>query len=66
MIDERTPPRRTDDPNIRFWQADSVTLWTIGVVEWRIDTREGKFIITPIMRGGSEGPPIDVTEMREK
>jgi hypothetical protein len=30
MIDERTPTRRTDDPNICFWQADPVTLWTIS------------------------------------
>jgi hypothetical protein len=44
-------------------QADPVTLWTIGILEWRVDTRNHKFIITPIMRGYSEGPPIDATEM---
>jgi hypothetical protein len=57
---------RPDDPNVCFWQADPVTLWTIGVVEWRVDTRNHKFIITPIMRGCSEGPSIDATEMYER
>jgi hypothetical protein len=66
MIDERIPLRRTDDPNICFMQADPVTLWTTGIVEFKVDTRGGKFIMTPIMRGCSEGPPIDVTEMHEK
>jgi hypothetical protein len=41
-------------------------MWTIDIVEWRIDTRGGKFTITPIMRGRSEGPPLDVTKAREK
>jgi hypothetical protein len=32
----------------------------------RVDTQGGKFILTPIMRDRSEGPPCDVTEMHEK
>jgi hypothetical protein len=66
MIDERAPLQRTDDPDICFMPADPVTLWTIGIVEWRIDTRGGKFVITPIMRNRSEGPPLDVNRDARK
>ncbi len=58
--------RRTDDIDIAYWEADPVMLWTLGIVEFRIDTRNRKFILTPIMRDKSEGPIIDATEMHEK
>jgi hypothetical protein len=57
--------RRTSDPDIAF-ATDPVSLWCYGVTEWRIDTRNRKFILTPIMRGGIEGPVADVTELHEK
>jgi hypothetical protein len=58
--------RRTNDPDICFVEADAVTLWTLGIVEWRVDTKNRKFLMTPIMRGGAEGPVCDATEMHEK
>lgn len=42
------------------------TLWANGIVEFRIDTRKGKFLMTPIMRDGSEGPVVDATDMRDE
>jgi hypothetical protein len=57
--------RRTDDPNICYMAADPVQFWAYGIVEFRVDTRNKKFIVTPIMRD-SEGPVIDATDMFEK
>jgi hypothetical protein len=37
-----------------------------GIIEFRVDTRNEKFIMTPIMDNHSEGPVLDVTEMYEK
>jgi hypothetical protein len=34
----------------------------LGIVEWKVDTRNRKFLMTPIMRDGSKGPVADVTE----
>jgi hypothetical protein len=48
--------RRTDDPDISFIEADPVTLWSLGIVEWKVDTRRRKFRMTPIFRDGSEAP----------
>ena len=48
--------RRTDDPDIFFMEADPVQLWANGIVEFKIDRRNDKFLMTPIMRDGSEGP----------
>lgn len=58
--------RRTDDPDVSFAAADAVALWAYGIVEFRIDTRNRQFLMTPIMRDGSEGPVVDVTDMHEK
>jgi hypothetical protein len=58
--------RRTDDPNICYMEADAVTLWTCGITEFKIDTRNRKFILTPIMRDRSEGPTADLTDVFEK
>jgi hypothetical protein len=58
--------RRTDDPNICYMEADAVALWANGIVEWRIDTRDRKFIMTPILRDKSEGPVIDATAAYER
>jgi hypothetical protein len=57
--------RRTDDPDVCFVSTDGVALWVAGIVEWRIDRRNGKFLMTPIMRDRSEGPLIDATDMFE-
>jgi hypothetical protein len=58
--------RRTNDPDICYMTADPVTLWTCGIVEFRIDTRNRKLIMTPIMRDHSEGLVFDATDMFEK
>jgi hypothetical protein len=58
--------RRTNNPDVSFVQADSVQLWANGIVEWKVDTRNRKFLMTPIMRDGSEGPVADVTEAYER
>jgi hypothetical protein len=58
--------RRTDDPDISLVEADPVQLWANGIVEWKVDTRGGKFLMTPIMRDGSRGPVADVTEAYER
>jgi hypothetical protein len=43
------------------------TFWACGISEFRIDRRNGKFLMTPIMLDdGSEGPVIDATEMWER
>ena len=57
--------RRTHNPDISFVEADAVTLWTLGIAEWRVDTRNRKFLMTPIFRDGSEGPVADATETYE-
>jgi hypothetical protein len=48
--------RHTDDPDVCFMASDPVTLWTTGIVEYRVDRRDKKFLVTPITRDGSEGP----------
>lgn len=58
--------RRTSDPNICFVEADAVHLWAYGIVEYRIDTRNRKFLMTPIMRDCSEGPVLAATDMHEE
>jgi hypothetical protein len=58
--------RRTDDPDVSFAEADPIALWACGIVEWRIDRRNKKFIMTPINRDGSEGPVLDASEMYER
>jgi hypothetical protein len=63
---ERMKIRRTDDPDICFMPSDATALWCYGIVEWRVDTRNRKFLATPIMRDGSEGPIADLSEMYEK
>lgn len=54
--------RRTDDPHIRF-ASDPVALWAYGIVEFKIDTRNGKCRMTPIMRDGSERAVLDASGM---
>jgi hypothetical protein len=58
--------RRTDDPDVSFVKADPVQLWAHGILEWKVDLRGRKFLMTPIMRDGSEGPVADATEAYEK
>jgi hypothetical protein len=58
--------RRADPPDVFYMDADPVTLWCNGIVEWRIDTRNRKFLMTPILRDGSEWPLIDATDSFEK
>ena len=58
--------RRTDDPDINFVAADSVALWCYDIVEWKLDTKNRKFLMTPIFRDGSKGPVADVTEAYER
>ena len=55
--------RRTDDPDICFMEADPVQLWANGIVEFKIDRRNDKFLLTPMMRDKREGPVADCTEM---
>jgi hypothetical protein len=62
--------QRTSDPNIFYVAADDVDpharLGDYGVAEFRINTRDRKFIMTSIMYDGSDGPVADVTEMWER
>jgi hypothetical protein len=58
--------RRTNDPDMSFVEADLVALWASGIVEWRVDTRNRKFLMTPIFRDGSQGPVADATEAYER
>ena len=48
--------RRTDDTDICF-MSDPVQLWANGIVVFRIDLRNCKFLMTPIMRSKTEGVP---------
>jgi hypothetical protein len=57
--------RRTNDPNISFVEADAVTLWSLGIVEWKVETGAGKFLMTPVYRDKSYGPVLDATEAFE-
>ena len=57
--------RRTEDPDISFLEVDPIALWCYGIVEWRVDTRNRKFLMTPIFRDGSKGPVVDATESYE-
>jgi hypothetical protein len=43
-----------------------VQLWCNGIIEFKVDTHNRKFVVTPIMRGGGEGARVDATEMRER
>jgi hypothetical protein len=63
---ERRKIRRTDDRDICFMEADPVQLWAYGIVEFKIDTRDRKFIVTAILRDGSEAFTADVTELYEQ
>jgi len=58
--------RRTNNPDVSFVEADPVQLWANGIVEWKVGTRNRKFLMTPIMRDGSQGPVADVTEAYER
>lgn len=59
--------RRTSNPDISFAETDPVWRWAYGMVEFRIDTRKGKFLMTPITWDGSEtGPTFDATAIHEK
>jgi len=58
--------RRTNDPDISFVEAEPVALWANGIVEWKVDTPNRKFLLTPIMRDGSQGPVADASEGYER
>ena len=58
--------RRTNDPDISFVEADPIALWTQGICEWKVDTRNQKFLMTPIYRDRSYGPVLDATEAFER
>jgi len=58
--------RPTNDPDISFVEADAVTLWSLGIVEWKVDSRDGRFLMTPIYRDKSYGPVLDATESFER
>jgi hypothetical protein len=58
--------RRTNDSDISFVEADPVALSANGIVEWKVDTRNRKFLLTPIMRDDSQGPVADATEAYER
>jgi hypothetical protein len=62
--------RRTNDPNINYMTASPEMLWCFGITEFKIDTQNNKFILTPIMRDRSEGlkglEVIDATDMFEQ
>jgi hypothetical protein len=47
--------RRTHDRDISFVQADPISLWTVGIIERKIDLRDRKFLMTPIMTQASQG-----------
>ena len=58
--------RRTNNHDVSFVEADPVQLWANGIVEWKIDTRDRQFRMTPIMRDGSKGPVLNATEAYER
>jgi len=58
--------RRTANPDVSFVKADAVALWCYGIVEWKVETRNCKFLTTPIFRDGSQGPVADATEAYER
>jgi hypothetical protein len=47
-------------------ETDGVALWYHDIIEFRVDTRNRKFLMTPILRDGSEWPLVDATDMFEK
>jgi hypothetical protein len=58
--------RHTDDPHVRYVEADPIALWCSGIVEWKVDMRDGRFLMTPIMRDGRKGAVLDATEAYER
>jgi hypothetical protein len=58
--------RRTNDPDICFAAADAVALWCYGITGYRIDKRNGKFLMTPSIRDGGEGPILDAADMCDR
>ena len=58
--------RHTNNPHIRFVTADPIALWCSGIVEWKVETGDGRFLMTPIMRDRSHGPVLDATEAYER
>ena len=55
--------QRTDDREICYMDADSVQFFAMIIKEWRINTSNRKFLMTPIMHDKTEAPIIDATEM---
>jgi hypothetical protein len=47
-------------------ETDGVALWYHDIIEFRVDTRNRKFLMTPILRDGSEWPLIGATDSFEK
>ena len=58
--------RRTDNPRISYIETDGVALWCYDIVEFKVDTRDKKFLMTPVMRDKSEGLVADATEAYER
>ena len=65
MGEEGWKIRRTDDPDVCF-VSNPVQLWANGIVEFRVDRRNDKCLITPIMRDKTEGAVLDLTESLER
>jgi hypothetical protein len=58
--------RRTNNPDIRYVEADPIALWTQGIIEWKVNMRDRRFLMTPIYRDGSHSPVLDATEAFER
>jgi hypothetical protein len=62
--------RRTNDPNICFMESDPIALWCYGIVEWRVDTRNRKFLMTRTRsfcgsKSGERAPMAEWTEFEK-
>jgi hypothetical protein len=47
--------RRTDNRDIAYWEVDTV-FQSCGVAAFKIDRRDGKSQVTPVLCDGSEQP----------
>ena len=57
--------RRTAIRDVCYIEADSSTVADFGIVEWRINARDHKFLMTPIFGDGHKGQVVDATEAYE-
>ena len=57
--------RLTDDPGV-VYAYDALAYFALGIAEYRVDLRGGRFKLTPIYIDGSTGPEDDATHLLNK